>query len=188
MLSLNTQTVLAGACIGLLVYYVIKKMRYRLPPGPWCIPLIGHFSGNRIYTCSITSECSEYVTVCFFFKRYDWIFICYFLASRSKFKQYLDNKSVIINDVFKSNWTFAFLFVSSTETNSSELFWSKLFVCCPSLALSSFSSSSLESIKQWWCHNAYLETLGQYQSKVWRKKHSLVKGSQVYFRWRVMSF
>ena len=68
MLSLNTQTVLAGACIGLLVYYVIKKMRYRLPPGPWCIPLIGHFSGNRIYTCSITSECSEYVTVCFFLK------------------------------------------------------------------------------------------------------------------------
>ncbi|XP_022341319.2 steroid 17-alpha-hydroxylase/17,20 lyase-like [Crassostrea virginica] len=47
MLSLNTQTVLAGACIGLLVYYVIKKMRYRLPPGPWCIPLIGHFS---VYT------------------------------------------------------------------------------------------------------------------------------------------
>ncbi|XP_048736456.1 steroid 17-alpha-hydroxylase/17,20 lyase-like isoform X2 [Ostrea edulis] len=40
---LNVQTVLAGLSIGLLVYYVIRRLRYRLPPGPWCIPLIGHY-------------------------------------------------------------------------------------------------------------------------------------------------
>ncbi|XP_065926328.1 steroid 17-alpha-hydroxylase/17,20 lyase isoform X2 [Magallana gigas] len=42
-LSMNTQTILAGMSIGLFVYYVIKRMRYRLPPGPWCIPLVGHY-------------------------------------------------------------------------------------------------------------------------------------------------
>lgn len=45
-LSLNTQTVLTGICIGLLVYYIIKRMRYRLPPGPWCIPLVGHYKSK----------------------------------------------------------------------------------------------------------------------------------------------
>ncbi|XP_048758699.1 steroid 17-alpha-hydroxylase/17,20 lyase-like [Ostrea edulis] len=49
ILSLNTQTVLAGLAIGLLVYYVIKRMRYRLPPGPWCIPLVGHY---KVYTAA----------------------------------------------------------------------------------------------------------------------------------------
>ncbi|XP_062572160.1 cytochrome P450 1A2-like [Saccostrea cucullata] len=42
-LSLNVQTILTGLTIGYLVYYVIKRMRYRLPPGPWCIPLVGHY-------------------------------------------------------------------------------------------------------------------------------------------------
>uniref|UniRef100_A0A8W8IS97 Uncharacterized protein n=1 Tax=Magallana gigas TaxID=29159 RepID=A0A8W8IS97_MAGGI len=46
-LSMNTQTILAGMSIGLFVYYVIKRMRYRLPPGPWCIPLVGHY---KIYS------------------------------------------------------------------------------------------------------------------------------------------
>ncbi|XP_061194482.1 steroid 17-alpha-hydroxylase/17,20 lyase-like [Saccostrea echinata] len=41
--SLNTQTILASLSIGLLVYYVIRRIRYRLPPGPWCIPLVGHY-------------------------------------------------------------------------------------------------------------------------------------------------
>ncbi|XP_011454186.2 steroid 17-alpha-hydroxylase/17,20 lyase [Magallana gigas] len=46
-LSMNTQTILAGMSIGLFVYYVIKRMWYRLPPGPWCIPLVGHY---KIYS------------------------------------------------------------------------------------------------------------------------------------------
>ena len=45
-LSMNTQTILAGMSIGLFVYYVIKRMRYRLPPGPWCIPLVGHYKSK----------------------------------------------------------------------------------------------------------------------------------------------
>ncbi|XP_048746820.1 steroid 17-alpha-hydroxylase/17,20 lyase-like [Ostrea edulis] len=49
ILSMNTQTIFVGLVIGLLVYYVIKRMRYRLPPGPWCIPLIGHYN---VYTAA----------------------------------------------------------------------------------------------------------------------------------------
>ncbi|XP_048740940.2 steroid 17-alpha-hydroxylase/17,20 lyase-like [Ostrea edulis] len=45
--SINTQTVLAGVSIGLVVFYAIKRMRYRLPPGPWSIPLVGNYS---VYT------------------------------------------------------------------------------------------------------------------------------------------
>jgi hypothetical protein len=44
--SLNTQTILAGVSIGLFVFYVIKRMRYRLPPGSWGIPLVGSYSGH----------------------------------------------------------------------------------------------------------------------------------------------
>jgi hypothetical protein len=44
--SANVQTVLAGISIGLLVFYVMKRMRYRLPPGPWGIPLVGSYSGH----------------------------------------------------------------------------------------------------------------------------------------------
>ncbi|XP_056004408.1 steroid 17-alpha-hydroxylase/17,20 lyase-like isoform X2 [Ostrea edulis] len=43
-ISLNTQTVLVGVSMGIVVYYVIKRMRYRLPPGPWCIPFVGHYT------------------------------------------------------------------------------------------------------------------------------------------------
>lgn len=49
-LSTNTQTILAGMSIGLLVYYVIKRMRYRLPPGPWCIPLVGHYKSKEFHS------------------------------------------------------------------------------------------------------------------------------------------
>ncbi|XP_061178421.1 steroid 17-alpha-hydroxylase/17,20 lyase-like isoform X1 [Saccostrea echinata] len=41
---LNVQTVLVAVVVGLLVYYIRRRTLYRLPPGPWCIPLIGHFN------------------------------------------------------------------------------------------------------------------------------------------------
>jgi hypothetical protein len=47
-MSVDIQIVLVGITIGLVVYYVMKRMRYRLPPGPWCIPLIGHYKGNNL--------------------------------------------------------------------------------------------------------------------------------------------
>ncbi|XP_062572180.1 steroid 17-alpha-hydroxylase/17,20 lyase-like [Saccostrea cucullata] len=42
-ISANWQTILAGVCVGLLVYYVIKRMKHRLPPGPRCLPIIGNY-------------------------------------------------------------------------------------------------------------------------------------------------
>ncbi|XP_062587481.1 steroid 17-alpha-hydroxylase/17,20 lyase-like [Saccostrea cucullata] len=44
---LNVQTVLVAVVVGLLIYYIRRRALYRLPPGPWCIPLIGHF---EVYT------------------------------------------------------------------------------------------------------------------------------------------
>lgn len=46
-ISLNWQTVLVGVCFGLLSYYVIKRLKYRLPPGPPCVPIIGNV---QVYT------------------------------------------------------------------------------------------------------------------------------------------
>lgn len=45
-ISLNWQTVLVGVCFGLLSYYVIRRLKYRLPPGPWCVPIIGNVQGQ----------------------------------------------------------------------------------------------------------------------------------------------
>ncbi|XP_061194476.1 steroid 17-alpha-hydroxylase/17,20 lyase-like isoform X1 [Saccostrea echinata] len=77
-LSVNTQTLLAALSIGLFVYYVIKRMRYRLPPGPWCIPLIGHY---KIYSSvemhKKVAELSKVYgpVVRLFFGTQTWIFL-----------------------------------------------------------------------------------------------------------------
>ncbi|XP_078311741.1 uncharacterized protein LOC144618825 [Crassostrea virginica] len=42
ILSVNCQTILVGLCIGILVYNVTRRLKYRLPPGPWCVPIIGN--------------------------------------------------------------------------------------------------------------------------------------------------
>lgn len=46
---LNVQTVMVALTVGLLVYVIRRRFMYRLPPGPWSIPLIGNFEG-RILT------------------------------------------------------------------------------------------------------------------------------------------
>lgn len=49
---LNVQTVLVALTVGLLVYVIRRRFIYRLPPGPWAIPLIGNFEGI-ILMCDI---------------------------------------------------------------------------------------------------------------------------------------
>ncbi|XP_055955497.1 steroid 17-alpha-hydroxylase/17,20 lyase isoform X3 [Patella vulgata] len=41
-LSLTTQALLLGLTVGLVTYYTFGKKKYKLPPGPWAPPLIGH--------------------------------------------------------------------------------------------------------------------------------------------------
>ncbi|XP_061194480.1 steroid 17-alpha-hydroxylase/17,20 lyase-like [Saccostrea echinata] len=95
-LSLNLQTVLAGLSIGLFVYYVIKRMRYRLPPGPWCIPLVGHY---KIYSsleihkkvAELTKEYGPVLSISF--GPQSWIF--------------LNNNDVVIEALVKRKADFA---------------------------------------------------------------------------------
>ncbi|KAK6186254.1 hypothetical protein SNE40_008325 [Patella caerulea] len=41
-LSLTTQALLLGLTVGLVTYYIFGKKKYKLPPGPWCLPLLGN--------------------------------------------------------------------------------------------------------------------------------------------------
>ena len=40
---LTLRTLLVGVVTGLCVYWVMKKFKYRLAPGPFALPLIGNF-------------------------------------------------------------------------------------------------------------------------------------------------
>lgn len=39
---LNMNALLVGLATGLFIYWVIKKLKYKLPPGPFALPLIGN--------------------------------------------------------------------------------------------------------------------------------------------------
>ncbi|KAK6186247.1 hypothetical protein SNE40_008319 [Patella caerulea] len=46
-MSITTQALLLGLTVGLVTYYTFGKKKYKLPPGPWCLPLIGHLFGPK---------------------------------------------------------------------------------------------------------------------------------------------
>ncbi|XP_050395453.1 steroid 17-alpha-hydroxylase/17,20 lyase [Patella vulgata] len=41
-LSLTTQALVLGLTVGVVTYYTFGKKKYKLPPGPWSPPLLGH--------------------------------------------------------------------------------------------------------------------------------------------------
>ncbi|KAK6186253.1 hypothetical protein SNE40_008324 [Patella caerulea] len=41
-LSVTTQALLLGLTVGLVTYYTFGKKKYKLPPGPWSLPLLGN--------------------------------------------------------------------------------------------------------------------------------------------------
>ncbi|KAK6186251.1 hypothetical protein SNE40_008323 [Patella caerulea] len=52
-LSLTTQALLLGLTVGFVTYYTFGKKKYKLPPGPWSLPLVGSI-------LSMTSEIPLY--------------------------------------------------------------------------------------------------------------------------------
>ena len=43
--SLNIQTVLVGLIVVLIVYKISQRIKYKQPPGPFALPLIGNYEG-----------------------------------------------------------------------------------------------------------------------------------------------
>ena len=43
---LSYQALLTGITIGLLTYYIYTKLKYKFPPGPWAIPLVGNWKSK----------------------------------------------------------------------------------------------------------------------------------------------
>ncbi|XP_078311733.1 steroid 17-alpha-hydroxylase/17,20 lyase-like [Crassostrea virginica] len=78
ILSVNCQTILVGLCIGLLVYYVTRRLKYRLPPGPWCVPVLGNV---QVYTSldpyrKVFKMVDKYgPVISISFGPYNWIFL-----------------------------------------------------------------------------------------------------------------
>ena len=44
--SLNIQTVLVGLIVVLIVYKISQRFKYKYPPGPFALPLIGNYEGK----------------------------------------------------------------------------------------------------------------------------------------------
>ena len=48
-LSLNVQTILVGLLVTLVIYKLRQKWKYKQPPGPFALPLIGNLDSESVY-------------------------------------------------------------------------------------------------------------------------------------------
>ena len=49
--SLNLQTCLVGLVVIFAVYKLRQRMKYKLPPGPFALPLIGNYDRELFGSC-----------------------------------------------------------------------------------------------------------------------------------------
>ncbi|XP_052674496.1 steroid 17-alpha-hydroxylase/17,20 lyase-like [Crassostrea angulata] len=93
---LNVKTVLVALTVGLLVYLIRRRFIYRLPPGPWAIPLIGNF---EVYTKPLVHRVILQLS-----KKYGPVIQFYFGPIPTVF---LNNYEVVIEALVKRKADFA---------------------------------------------------------------------------------
>ena len=94
---LTIKTVLIGLITGLIIKRLIRKWKYRLPPGPWALPIVGNIL--RMYEDCSNMNASSFITfVTYMLRQYG---ICFYKGLYVIFKLAPDLKK---NTVYLSSY------------------------------------------------------------------------------------